>query len=68
MALSISAPHLRLQPVSVTRQMAAAFPGLKKLAEDKGLDLHHLGAGYPHPEVSDPTAYIRSVFPEGGAP
>jgi DNA-binding transcriptional MocR family regulator len=28
------------------------------MAEQKGLKLHHLGAGYPHPEVSDPTAYI----------
>jgi DNA-binding transcriptional MocR family regulator len=38
--------------------MAAAFPRLKAMAEAKGLPLHHLGAGYPHPEVSDPTAYI----------
>ena len=54
----IKANQLRTQPVSVTRQMAAAFPRLKAMAEKKGLELHHLGAGYPHPEVSDPSAYI----------
>ncbi len=56
---SLSAPMLVTQPVSVTRQMAAAFPRLKALADAKGLKLHHLGAGYPHPEVSDPTTYIE---------
>ncbi|MCU0662054.1 MAG: pyridoxal phosphate-dependent aminotransferase [Myxococcota bacterium] len=58
MAKTIPASQLRLHPVSVTRQMAAAFPRLKAMAEAKGLRLHHLGAGYPHPEVSDPTTYI----------
>lgn len=58
MTKPIDTPLLRLMPVSVTRQMAAAFPKLKAMAEAKGLRLHHLGAGYPHPEVSDPTAYI----------
>ena len=51
-------PELQVQPVSVTRQMAAALPKLKQLAKDRGLTLHYLGAGYPHPEVSDPRAYI----------
>jgi DNA-binding transcriptional MocR family regulator len=50
---------LQMQPVSVTRQMAAAFPKLRKMVIEQGLKLHHLGAGYPHPEVSDPTSYIR---------
>lgn len=58
MSTEVRAPGLRQQEVSVTRQMASAFPQLKALAEQKGLQLHHLGAGYPHPEVSDPTAYI----------
>jgi len=58
MTNTIDCPLLRLMPVSVTRQMAAAFPKLKAMAESKGLKLHHLGAGYPHPEVSDPTTYI----------
>lgn len=58
MPIPINAPDVQLQAVSVTRQMASALPKLKALAEQKGLKLHHLGAGYPHPEVSDPTAYI----------
>ena len=55
---SIDASLLVTRPVSVTRQMAAAFPRLKQLADKKGLKLHHLGAGYPHPEISNPTKYI----------
>lgn len=55
----LNAPQLRAQPVSVTRQMAAALPGLRALAEEKGLKIHHLGAGYPHPEVTDPRGYIE---------
>jgi DNA-binding transcriptional MocR family regulator len=54
----ISTPTLREQPVSVTRQMAAALGRLLAEAKAKGMTLHHLGAGYPHPEVSDPSAYI----------
>ncbi len=54
----VPAPLLREQPVSVTRQMAAALGRLLAEAKAKGMTLHHLGAGYPHPEVSDPTAYI----------
>jgi DNA-binding transcriptional MocR family regulator len=38
--------------------MAAALPGLRKMAEEKGLKIRHLGAGYPHPEVTDPRAFI----------
>lgn len=52
------APQLKQQPISVTRQMAAALPRLAALAKARGLSLHHLGAGYPHPEVTDPTGYI----------
>lgn len=55
----VSSPNLRVSPVSVTRQMAAALPQLQKVAAEKGLKMHHLGAGYPHPEVSDPTDYIE---------
>lgn len=54
----IQATLLQQQPMSVTRQMAAAFPRLTAMAAAKGLKLHHLGAGYPHPEVSDPSSYI----------
>lgn len=59
MPTQIEAHHLVQQPVAVTRQMAAALPRLQKLAMEKGLQLHHLGAGYPHPEVSNPTKYIK---------
>jgi DNA-binding transcriptional MocR family regulator len=51
-------PKLQQQPLSVTREMAAALPKLAALAKAKGLQLHHLGAGYPHPEVTDPSPYI----------
>ncbi|MCB1684617.1 MAG: PLP-dependent aminotransferase family protein [Pseudomonadales bacterium] len=52
-------PGVRRQPVSVTRKMSASLPGLRKLAQEKGLKIHHLGAGYPHPEVTDPRAFIE---------
>lgn len=55
---SVSIPSIRPSPVSVTRQMAAALPKLQAMAKEKGLKMHHLGAGYPHPEVSDPSEYI----------
>ncbi|MFW6092821.1 MAG: pyridoxal phosphate-dependent aminotransferase [Pseudomonadota bacterium] len=54
----IEAPEIRLQPVSVTRKMAASLPGLRRLAQEKGLKIHHLGAGYPHPEVTDPRRFL----------
>jgi DNA-binding transcriptional MocR family regulator len=56
---TLKAPQIRLQPVSVTRQMAASLPRLRALAEEKGLKIHHLGAGYPHPEVTNPRGYIE---------
>lgn len=59
--INIRAPGLRLQPVSVTRKMAAALPGLRAIAEQRGLKIHHLGAGYPNPEVTDPTKYLEGV-------
>ncbi|GIS97254.1 MAG: hypothetical protein CM1200mP24_05380 [Gammaproteobacteria bacterium] len=37
-----------------TRKMAASLPGLRARAVERGLKIHHLGAGYPHPEVTDP--------------
>ncbi|MDH3644377.1 MAG: hypothetical protein OES38_19890, partial [Gammaproteobacteria bacterium] len=55
---NLNARELRLQPVSVTRRMSASLPGLRKLAQDKGLKIHHLGAGYPHPEVTDPRDFL----------
>ncbi len=55
---NLIAPDVRRQPVSVTRKMSASLPGLRKLAQDKGLKIHHLGAGYPHPEVSDPREFL----------
>ena len=58
---NINADAIRLQPVSVTRKMAAALPGLRAIAERRGLKIHHLGAGYPHPEVTDPTNFLQSV-------
>lgn len=56
--VSLKADVLKPQPISVTRKMAASLPGLRKLAADKGLRIHHLGAGYPHPEVTDPRAFL----------
>lgn len=55
---NLTAPRIRRQPVSVTRKMAASLPGLRKLAQEKGLKMHHLGAGYPHPEVTDPRGFL----------
>ena len=55
---SLSAPDIRRQSVSVTRQMAASLPNLRAIAESKGLKIHHLGAGYPHPEATDPRAFL----------
>jgi DNA-binding transcriptional MocR family regulator len=54
----LHAPQISLQPVSVTRKMAAALPRVKALAAERGTRLHHLGAGYPHPEVTDPRGFI----------
>ena len=56
---NLTAPELRRQGVSVTRKMSASLPRLRKLAQDKGLKIHHLGAGYPHPEVTDPRGFIE---------
>ena len=58
-AVSLNAPCLSQQPVSVTRKMAASLPGLRQLAMQRGLKIHHLGAGYPHPEVTDPRAFLE---------
>lgn len=55
---TLLAPDIRRQPVSVTRQMAASLPNLRAIAESHGLKIHHLGAGYPHPEATDPRAFL----------
>ena len=55
---SLTATALKLQQVSVTRKMAASLPNLRSIAAAKGLSIHHLGAGYPHPEVTDPRGYL----------
>lgn len=55
----LKAPGVILQPVSVTRRMAASLPHLRKVAGQKGLKIHHLGAGYPHPEVTDPRGFLE---------
>ncbi len=56
---NLEASNLTLQPVSVTRKMAASLPGLRDLAISNGLKIHHLGAGYPHPEVTDPRGFLQ---------
>ena len=56
---NLKAPQIRRQPVSVTRKMSASLPRLRQLARDKGLKIHHLGAGYPHPEVTDPRGFLE---------
>ena len=55
---NLNAPGLLRQPVSVTRKMSASLPRLRGIAREKGLKIHHLGAGYPHPEVTDPRGFI----------
>ena len=57
--VSLIASSLMQQPVSVTRKMAASLPRLRQLATEKGLKIHHLGAGYPHPEVTDPRGFLE---------
>jgi DNA-binding transcriptional MocR family regulator len=39
--------------------MSASLPRLRRIAQEKGLKIHHLGAGYPHPEVTDPRGFIE---------
>jgi DNA-binding transcriptional MocR family regulator len=56
---NLHAPRIRRQGVSVTRKMAASLPGLRQLAQERGLKIHHLGAGYPHPEVTDPRGFLE---------
>ena len=55
---TLVAPSLKKEAISVTRKMAAALPELRRLAAGKGLKIHHLGAGYPHPEVTDPRKFL----------
>ncbi len=55
---NLTAPGVVRQPVSVTRKMSASLPRLRSIAQEKGLKIHHLGAGYPHPEVTDPRGFI----------
>ena len=55
---ALVASSLKKEAISVTRKMAAALPELRRLAAGKGLKIHHLGAGYPHPEVTDPRNFL----------
>ena len=55
---NLTVDGIQLQPTSVPRKLASALPGLRELAHRKGLKIHHLGAGYPHPEVTDPSSYL----------
>jgi DNA-binding transcriptional MocR family regulator len=56
---ALAAPDIRQPRVSVTRQMAASLPNLRAIAESHGLKIHHLGAGYPHPEATDPREFLE---------
>ena len=56
---NLIAPKVKQQAVSVTRKMAASLPGLREIAQSRGLKVHHLGAGYPHPEVTDPRGFLQ---------
>ena len=58
MTATLTAPLLAAQPISITRKMAASLPELRAKAQAKGRAIHHLGAGYPHPEVADPRGFI----------
>ena len=44
---NLTATKVKLQPVSTTRKMAAALPGLREIAASKGLKMHHLGSRLP---------------------
>lgn len=48
-----SAPELPAPQISVTRKLAAQLTALRQSRKT----IHHLGAGYPNPEVTDPTYY-----------
>ena len=56
---NLVAPKVQQQAVSVTRKMSASLPGLRDIAAQRGLKVHHLGAGYPHPEVTDPRGFLQ---------
>ena len=56
---NLVAPKVQQQAVSVTRKMSASLPGLREIAAQRGLKVHHLGAGYPHPEVTDPRGFLQ---------
>ena len=56
--MAIEAPEIIQQPISVTRKMSASLPKLRAIARANGLTIHHLGAGYPNPEVTDPRGFI----------
>ncbi|MDB2416567.1 aminotransferase class I/II-fold pyridoxal phosphate-dependent enzyme [Pseudomonadales bacterium] len=56
---NLVAPKVQQQAVSVTRKMSASLPGLREIAAQRGLKVHHLGAGYPHPEVTDPRGFLE---------
>ncbi len=56
---TLNIPGIKTQPESVTRKMASALPGLRAIAAQRGLKIHHLGAGYPHPEVTNPKSFIE---------
>ena len=56
---NLVAPNVQQQAVSVTRKMSASLPGLREIAAQRGLKVHHLGAGYPHPEVTDPRGFLE---------
>lgn len=58
---ALAAPLLVERAASVTRRMAASLPRVRAQARARGLEVHHLGAGYPHPEVTDPRAYVAQA-------
>lgn len=58
---NLAAPMLVERAPSVTRRMAASLPRVRAQAQARGLRVHHLGAGYPHPEVTDPRAYVEQT-------
>ncbi|MDD2786014.1 MAG: formylglycine-generating enzyme family protein [Patescibacteria group bacterium] len=64
----IEAPYFHSAPVSPTRELASALERLRVRFATTNRRIHHLGAGYPHPEVSDPRSYIahkEGSFPFG---
>ncbi len=53
----VKAPMIPRPVIPMTRELAAKREVLEKTFHSMGLYILHLGAGYPNPEVTDPSSY-----------